>query len=340
MHPAATQPLISILMTFFSVLTPQKMWFPPDAPVEVVVNPPADVGPVKLVLTDFTNRALEELKEPLVISSRTTVDVRTLMPDGLVVGTYVLYAVPTHNARKDFVGTPLVISVRADRRQGAPPGPMVVRVAPLCYVRMTTDKGPMTIGFYYDAAPHTVANFLTLAGEDFYDGLSFHRIVPDFIVQGGDPRGDGTGGPGYFINAEFNDRKHEAGVLSMARSVDPNEAGGAMPRADFANSAGSQFFICLNYDNAQQLDKRYTAFGRVIEGMDAVKAIAAVPLANPQTGRPKDPPRILHAEVRPVTAKENPYVKLMEQIGIPSMLPRPEATTQPAGEVSPAPTPR
>ena len=93
----------------------------------------------------------------------------------------------------------------------------------------------------------------------------------------------------------------------MARSTDPNEAGGAMPRFEFANSAGSQFFICLNYENTQQLDRRYTAFGKVIDGMETVKAIAEIPLANAETGKPKDPPKILKAEVKPVTAKENPY---------------------------------
>src|SRR5207249_132204 len=127
-------------------------------------------------------------------------------------------------------------------------------------------------------------------------------IKPDFVIQGGDPRGDGTGGPGYFVNAEFNDRQHLEGVLSMSRGTDPNEAGGALPRAEFANSAGSQFFVCLNYDNTRQLDKRYTAFGRVMDGMDAVKAIAAVPLADAAAGRPNDPPRILRVEVRAVTA--------------------------------------
>ena len=108
---------------------------------------------------------------------------------------------------------------------------MAVRVEPLCYVAMTTDKGPMTMAFYYDVAPITVENFLSLSAGGFYDGLTFHRIVPNFIIEGGDPRGDRTGGPGYHIEAEFNDRPHQPGVISMAHSTDPNEAGGAHARA-------------------------------------------------------------------------------------------------------------
>jgi cyclophilin family peptidyl-prolyl cis-trans isomerase len=107
----------------------------------------------------------------------------------------------------------------------------------------------------------------------------------------------------------------------MARSGDPNEAGGAMPRCEFANSAGSQFFICLDYQNTKQLDKRYTAFGKVMDGMDAVKAIASVPLADPQSGRPKEPPKIKKAEVKPVTAKNNPYQKMFEEAQAPTVTP-------------------
>src|SRR3989442_8101703 len=106
---------------------------------------------------------------------------------------------------------------------------MVVRVEPLRYAVMQTAHGPVTMAFYYDIAPNTVSNFLTLSEQGFYDGLTFHRIAPGFVIQGGDPRGDGTGGPGYMIDAEFSDpkdsgRSHDAGALSMARSGDPGEA--------------------------------------------------------------------------------------------------------------------
>ncbi len=114
------------------------------------------------------------------------------------------------------------------------------------------------IEFYSDVAPNTVANFEKLANGGFYDNLNFHRVVPGFVVQGGDPNGDGTGGPGYKIKAEFNERKHLVGTLAMARSQSPD-------------SAGSQFYICL--EPQPSLDRNYTVFGQVTEGMEHVKII-------------------------------------------------------------------
>ncbi len=146
-------------------------------------------------------------------------------------------------------------------------------------VSLETSEGVVTLELWNDVAPGHVANFLKLVEEGFYDGLTFHRIIPQFMIQGGCPQGDGTGGPGYTIDAEFNDRSHEPGVLSMARSADPD-------------SAGSQFFICLTREYCQHLDGQYTAFGRVVDGMEAVSRIAAAPLKDPQAGRPADPPRI------------------------------------------------
>lgn len=121
---------------------------------------------------------------------------------------------------------------------------------------------------YPDKAPNTVNNFISLANSGFYDGLIFHRVICGFMIQGGDPAGVGTGGPGYHIKGEFalngftdNDIKHSRGVLSMARAMSPN-------------SAGSQFFIM--HKNASHLDGQYAAFGKVIEGIEAVDAIASV----------------------------------------------------------------
>lgn len=113
-----------------------------------------------------------------------------------------------------------------------------------------TNKGRMVIELYPSKAPLTVKNFTDLADRHFYDGLTFHRYVPDFVIQGGDPKGDGTGGPGYTIPAEFNDVKHERGIVAMARSSDPD-------------SAGSQFYIALNRDTTAQLDAQYTVFGNL-----------------------------------------------------------------------------
>ncbi len=118
---------------------------------------------------------------------------------------------------------------------------------------------------YPDTAPNTVNNFISLISQGFYDGLIFHRVIPGFMIQGGDPEGTGAGGPGYSISGEFssngfaNDLAHDPGVLSMARTMDPD-------------SAGSQFFIM--HAKAPHLDGEYAAFGKVTEGMDAVDAIA------------------------------------------------------------------
>jgi peptidyl-prolyl cis-trans isomerase B (cyclophilin B) len=114
------------------------------------------------------------------------------------------------------------------------------------------------IEFFPDDAPKTVENFVTLAKKGFYDGLSFHRVVPDFVVQGGCPKGDGTGGPGYQVKAEFNQQKHVRGSVAMARSQHPD-------------SAGSQFYI--TYGATPHLDNHYTVFGKVVSGMEEVDRI-------------------------------------------------------------------
>ena len=124
---------------------------------------------------------------------------------------------------------------------------------------ITLEKGgEIRLEFYAEDAPKTVENFVTLAKKGFYNGLNFHRVVPDFVVQGGCPKGNGTGGPGYQIKAEFNKQKHVRGTLAMARSQDPD-------------SAGSQFYIC--YGTTPHLDGQYTVFGRVVSGMEHVDRI-------------------------------------------------------------------
>jgi len=123
---------------------------------------------------------------------------------------------------------------------------------------MVTDKGTVKFVLYLDDAPITAGNFVELAESGFFDGLMFHRVEPGFVVQGGDPDGNGTGGPGYRLKAEFNSRPHVRGTLAMARSSDPN-------------SAGSQFYICLA--DARFLDGDYTVFGEMTEGFDALDAI-------------------------------------------------------------------
>lgn len=149
--------------------------------------------------------------------------------------------------------------------------------------KLTTTQGDLIVELWDDVAPGHAENFLKLVDQGFYDGLTFHRIIPRFVIQGGDPNGDGSGGPGYTIDAEFNDREHHKGVLSMARSGDPD-------------SAGSQFFICLSREHCRHLDGQYTAFGQVVEGLEVVDKLAGTPLVDPRQGVPKNPPQIKEAK--------------------------------------------
>ena len=147
---------------------------------------------------------------------------------------------------------------------------------------LETSEGQMTLEFWPEVAPKTVDNFKTLARKGFYDGTAFHRIVRGFMIQGGDPLTKdpaaeeryGTGGPGYNVKAEFNDRPHVRGVLSMARSQNPD-------------SAGSQFFICL--DTASSLDHKDTAFGKLIKGEDVLAKIGETPVGPSNSGEPSKP---------------------------------------------------
>ena len=136
---------------------------------------------------------------------------------------------------------------------------------PIITIQMK-DGGVMKAELYPEIAPATVKNFVDLAAKGFYNGLIFHRVIPGFMIQGGDPEGTGMGGPGYTIKGEFtangfrNDLKHTRGVLSMARAMNPN-------------SAGSQFFIM--HENSPHLDGQYAAFGKIIEGIEVVDKIAS-----------------------------------------------------------------
>lgn len=129
-----------------------------------------------------------------------------------------------------------------------------------------TKYGNMTLQFFPDVAPGHVKNFIELAKSGFYDKTTFHRVIPGFMIQGGDPNGNGTGGPGYTIKAEFNKKPHKRGIVSMARTNDPD-------------GAGSQFFICFEMDPRQQaaLDGKYTVFAEVISGMEVADKIAKLP---------------------------------------------------------------
>jgi len=143
---------------------------------------------------------------------------------------------------------------------------------------LETSLGPIAITFFTDVAPKHAESFKRLINAGFYNGTRFHRIIDNFMIQGGDiltrdsdPENDGTGGPGYSLKAEFNAMQHDLGVLSMARSQDPN-------------SAGSQFFICLSRNGTRSLDGKYTVFGKVIGGLDVVKALGKVPVRPSRRG--------------------------------------------------------
>lgn len=185
------------------------------------------------------------------------------------------------------------------------------------YINYTTDKkeiseddydkqtGEFTVALYKDKAPVTCENFEKLVGEGFYDGLTFHRIIENFVVQGGDPNGDGTGGSGESIKGEFssngveNDLSHTRGVISMARASDPD-------------SASSQFFICLSDDYSSILDGDYAAFGMVTEGMDVVDAMSLIEKTvgtDQSESQPLLPVTIEKAEVTDPDADGNTQVK-------------------------------
>jgi len=124
-----------------------------------------------------------------------------------------------------------------------------------------TNKGTMKVEFFEKDAPNTVKNFTDLAEKGFYDGLTFHRVIPNFVIQGGCPDGTGAGGPGYKIDCELNgeNQYHDRGVLSMAHAG--------------RNTGGSQFFICHGRDNTKHLDRNHTVFGKVVEGLDVIDLI-------------------------------------------------------------------
>jgi peptidyl-prolyl cis-trans isomerase B (cyclophilin B) len=124
-----------------------------------------------------------------------------------------------------------------------------------------TGKGTMTVEFYEKDAPKTVANFVKLSKDGYYDGLTFHRVIPNFVIQGGCPDGTGAGGPGYSIDCELDgeNQHHDRGVLSMAHAG--------------RNTGGSQFFVCHSRDNTAHLDRNHTCFGKVTEGVDIVDDI-------------------------------------------------------------------
>jgi len=155
------------------------------------------------------------------------------------------------------------------------PGDMKIDPKKTYLATIDTSEGKMVAKLYPDKAPQTVNSFVFLAKEKFFDGLTFHRVIKGFMLQGGDPEGTGRGGPGYHLKAEFNDTKHEKGILSMARTNDPD-------------SAGSQFFVM--HARTPHLDGKYTAFGKVTKGLEVIDKIVNAPKNDED--RPNEPVHI------------------------------------------------
>ncbi|MCE9590087.1 MAG: peptidylprolyl isomerase [Planctomycetes bacterium] len=177
------------------------------------------------------------------------------------------------------IGAPLVVTPVLTPHDPRPRFPDALRIDVEQRVVLHTSMGDVAIALSPEAAPHTGLNFKRLVGDGFYTNIKVHRIVPDFVVQLGDPTGTGGGSPGYYIDLEPSAKVHAKGTVSMARTGNDE------------NSNGSQIFICLTRERCAAMDGKYSAFGDVVEGWDVVEKIAHAP-ADPVSGRPTDPPVI------------------------------------------------
>jgi peptidyl-prolyl cis-trans isomerase B (cyclophilin B) len=189
-------------------------------------------------------------------------------------------------AKDYFQGEEKAVGVMQAAEKGLDFMKMPVEDLSKYHVLMSTNRGDMEIEFWPDVAPNHVRNFLDLCYTGFYDGKTFHRVIPGFMIQGGDPTGTGTGNGPRTLKAEFSQRKHEAGVLSMARSSDPN-------------SASCQFFIV--HKPAPHLDGQYTCFGKVVSGLEVVDKIANT--KRNSSDKPFDPQTIVKATVLKIPGK-------------------------------------
>ncbi len=180
---------------------------------------------------------------------------------GAVAGGVALWLIAQYRGHKTFAEVQAVSeapALQAPQSETIKPDSMTQKTQ---YALIETEKGTMKAELYTQETPGTVQNFVDLANHNFYDGLTFHRVIPDFVIQGGCPRGDGTGGPGYRIKCETSAPRqyHDRGVLSMAHAG--------------KDTGGSQFFICHCRENTQHLDGRHTCFGKVIEGLEVIDDI-------------------------------------------------------------------
>lgn len=279
------------------LLNPVRLYFQPDQPVLVKLDAQAiaahlqenDEQPASLRLVLLGGRGQVQQSVPLGVTldqPEVQVDLATLFPgQGDSAQKGMIWDGRTHYvqlvAGGKPIGTPLVVVPLRPPGRGGVISPNALRIYPEALVRFQTSLGDILVRLDPEAAPNTTMQFSQLVQGGFYTNVIFHRIIPRFVIQGGDPTGTGTGGPGFFIDLEPSTKPHTKGTISMAR------------QGNDINSSGSQFFICLSREACQALDQKYTAFGDVVHGLDVVDRIAAV-----RTGgqdRPTVPPVIRQA---------------------------------------------
>ncbi|MGP1310155.1 MAG: peptidylprolyl isomerase [Phycisphaerales bacterium] len=308
---AATIALLS--GTAMAQLTPDRLYYGINRAIPMSVDVPAgDGGEVQIRLFQFgAEQAVETADAEAgrvdlagLFPVLWTTSSPTLLYAQLFVGDE---AVGAPVVLQPLVSPPYATSVNAADATvnwQEQPGPVYsgLRAYVDKYVVLETSEGDITLAMRPDEAPNTAFNFLHLAEGGYYTDVIFHRIVPmtsrghPFVVQAGDPTGQGAGGPGYMIDLEQSDLPHTFGVLSMARSGDPN-------------SNGSQFFIALSREGTSYLDKRYTGFGEAIDGADAIMALEQSPV---QGQRPVNPPKIVRAYTKPadpITQRPEPVTR-------------------------------
>jgi peptidyl-prolyl cis-trans isomerase B (cyclophilin B) len=258
------------------LLQPTRLYFQPNQPVTISLKEAA-----QLALLDPSGAVVAKGEAK---PEGGTFDLAKLFPQ--IWEGQTLYVQPLDKAGKPMEPALVVVPLKAPHGHGGING---LRIYPEMNAVLHTTEGDVTVGFSPEVAPTTVKNFMELVAGGLYTNVPFHRILPGFVIQGGDPTGTGTGGPGYWIDLESSDKQHVEGTLSMARSQDPN-------------SAGSQFFICLA--RTEHLDHGYAAFGDVVSGLDVVRKIAATPLADPRAGKPVKAPLITSAELAPASPRK------------------------------------
>lgn len=293
-------------------LTPERQYYGVNRPIPMTVSiPSGGEGEVEIALFDpVTPGAAASEKAPAprekAPAAAGRVDLAGLFPVlWTSIDPKVMYAQLMVGGKK--IGSPVVLRplLNPDYASGVNPDRTIkwtgtreaqtysgLRADVDQRVILETSLGEIEIALRPEMAPNTCASFTHLVAGGFYTDVIFHRIVPTlpdghaFVIQGGDPAGKGSGGPGYMFDLEKSALPHDFGVLSMARTSDPN-------------TNGSQFFLCLSREGTARLDGQYTAFGHAVRGADVIQAIASTPLADPQNGRPVTAPVIKSARLVP-----------------------------------------